>query len=63
MDGLGEGIIPCQGWFKFCPDRSKYVYWDPFHLTEAANLIVARHVMDGDLTYMSPMNLRQLGQS
>ncbi|CAN6551231.1 unnamed protein product [Malus baccata var. baccata] len=43
---LGGGLIACQGSFKVCPDRSKYVYWDPLHLTEAANFIVARHVMD-----------------
>ncbi|TQD70996.1 hypothetical protein C1H46_043466 [Malus baccata] len=61
--GPRGGLILCNPLAKVCPDRSKYVFWDPFHLTEAGNLIAARHIMDGDLTYMSPMNLRQLMQS
>ncbi|KAI5349203.1 hypothetical protein L3X38_002090 [Prunus dulcis] len=61
--GSRGGLVPCNPLSKVCPNRSKYVFWDPFHLTDAACVVATRHVMDGDLTYMSPMNLRQLVQS
>ncbi|KAL6292962.1 hypothetical protein ACE6H2_001104 [Prunus campanulata] len=61
--GSRGGLVPCNPLSKVCPNRSKYVFWDPFHLTDAAGVAAARRVMDGDLTYMSPMNLRQLVQS
>ncbi|XP_021808648.1 GDSL esterase/lipase At4g16230-like [Prunus avium] len=61
--GSRGGMVPCNPLSKVCPNRSKYVFWDPFHLTDAACVVATRHIMDGDLTYMSPMNLRQLVQS
>ncbi|CAB4293128.1 unnamed protein product [Prunus armeniaca] len=57
------GLVPCNPLSKVCPDRSKYIFWDVFHLTDAANVIAARHIMDGGLNYTSPMNFRQLVQS
>ncbi|RXH80131.1 hypothetical protein DVH24_041278 [Malus domestica] len=60
--GPQGGLIPWTFLSKICPDRSKYLFWDPFHLTEAGNIIAARHMMDGNSTYMSPMNIRQLLQ-
>ncbi|XP_021808586.1 GDSL esterase/lipase At4g16230-like isoform X3 [Prunus avium] len=61
--GSRGGLVPCNPLSKICPDRSKYVFWDPYHLTDAANVIAVRHMMDGGLNYMSPMNFRQLVQS
>ncbi|KAI5579502.1 hypothetical protein POPTR_008G104700v4 [Populus trichocarpa] len=58
--GLHGGLIPCGILSQVCPDRSKYVFWDPFHLTETSYEIIAKHMMDGDLNYISPMNIRQL---
>uniref|UniRef100_A0A2P2J425 GDSL esterase/lipase At2g23540 n=1 Tax=Rhizophora mucronata TaxID=61149 RepID=A0A2P2J425_RHIMU len=43
-----------------CEDRSKHVFWDPYHPSEAANLIIAKQLVDGDTKYTSPMNLRRL---
>ncbi|XP_058084525.1 GDSL esterase/lipase At5g41890 [Magnolia sinica] len=43
-----------------CKDRSKYVFWDAYHPTEAANIIIAGKLLDGDETVASPINLRQL---
>ncbi|BFG14917.1 hypothetical protein CerSpe_011910 [Prunus speciosa] len=63
FSGSQGGLVPCNPLSKVCPNRSKYVFWDPFHLTDAACAVATRHIMDGDLTYMSPMNLRQLVQS
>ncbi|KAL4019199.1 hypothetical protein IC575_022844 [Cucumis melo] len=43
-----------------CDDRSKYVFWDAYHPTEAANIIIAKELLDGDETITSPINIRQL---
>ncbi|XVF27242.1 hypothetical protein REPUB_Repub14bG0089600 [Reevesia pubescens] len=51
------------GWTGFCKDRTKYVFWDTFHPTETANLIIAKHILDGSHKYVSPMNLRKLVNS
>ncbi|ERN08242.1 hypothetical protein AMTRI_Chr09g17750 [Amborella trichopoda] len=44
----------------FCDDRSKFVFWDVFHPTEAANNIIANKLLDGDKTSAFPFNIRQL---
>ncbi|XP_022977773.1 GDSL esterase/lipase At5g41890 [Cucurbita maxima] len=43
-----------------CDDRSKYVFWDAYHPTEAANIIIAKELLDGDETISAPINIRQL---
>ncbi|CAH2080247.1 unnamed protein product [Thlaspi arvense] len=43
-----------------CEDRSKFVFWDAYHPTEAANLIVAKALLDGDQTVTTPFNIRYL---
>lgn len=58
--GQFQGIIPCGPTSTMCADRSKHVFWDPYHPSEAANLIIAKQLLDGDTKYISPMNLRQL---
>ncbi|KAK1317809.1 GDSL esterase/lipase [Acorus calamus] len=39
---------------------TKHVFWDPYHPSEAANLVIAKYLIDGDTKYISPMNIRQL---
>ncbi|KAF8012446.1 hypothetical protein BT93_I0569 [Corymbia citriodora subsp. variegata] len=58
--GQFAGIVPCGPVSSLCSDRSKHVFWDPYHPSEAANLILAKQLVDGDTRYISPMNLRQL---
>ncbi|KAK7263068.1 hypothetical protein RJT34_30652 [Clitoria ternatea] len=58
--GQFAGIIPCGPTSSMCTDRYKHVFWDPYHPSEAANLILAKHLLDGDNRYISPFNLRQL---
>ena len=60
--GRFGGLTPCGPLSKVCSDRSKYVYWDPFHPTEATNVLIARRFMDGDTNDITPMNIRQLAQ-
>ncbi|KAK8575936.1 hypothetical protein V6N13_032750 [Hibiscus sabdariffa] len=61
--GRHGGLIPCVAVSRVCPDRRKYVFWDPFHPTESVFLIAAKHQMDGGLEYVSPINIRQLVNS
>ncbi|KAJ8764326.1 hypothetical protein K2173_006066 [Erythroxylum novogranatense] len=58
--GQFAGIIPCGPTSSMCQDRSKHVFWDPYHPSEAANLILAKQLIDGDAKYISPVNLRHL---
>ncbi|XP_065862849.1 GDSL esterase/lipase At5g41890 [Euphorbia lathyris] len=43
-----------------CEDRTKYVFWDAYHPTQNANLIIAKKLLDGDQTVTFPLNIRQL---
>ena len=43
-----------------CEDRSKYVFWDAYHPTEASNIIIAKQLLDGDESKAFPINIRQL---
>ncbi|XVF28200.1 hypothetical protein REPUB_Repub15cG0008400 [Reevesia pubescens] len=58
--GSFGGLIPCGPSSKVCPDRSKYVFWDPYHPSDAANFIVAKRLLDGNSNDISPTNIRQL---
>ncbi|KAK0606193.1 hypothetical protein LWI29_035032 [Acer saccharum] len=58
--GQFAGIVPCGPTSTMCEDRDKHVFWDPYHPSEAANLIVAKKLVDGEKKYISPVNLRQL---
>ncbi|KAL9364857.1 hypothetical protein Peur_042730 [Populus x canadensis] len=54
------GLIPCGPSSKVCFDRSKYVFWDPYHPSDAANVIIAKRLLDGDSNDISPLNIRRL---
>ncbi|XP_012457830.1 GDSL esterase/lipase At2g23540 [Gossypium raimondii] len=58
--GQYAGIIPCGPTSSMCKDRDKHVFWDPYHPSEAANLIIARQLLHGSTKYISPVNLEQL---
>jgi hypothetical protein len=45
---------------SLCDDRDKHVFWDPYHPSEAANVLLAKYIVDGDTKYISPINLRKL---
>ncbi|KAL2470265.1 GDSL esterase/lipase [Abeliophyllum distichum] len=61
--GVYGGLVPCGPTSKVCADRSKYVFWDPYHPSDAANSIIANRLLDGDSTDIWPMNIRQLMKS
>ncbi|KAM6571597.1 hypothetical protein CsatA_015677 [Cannabis sativa] len=63
LAGRFGGLIPCGPSSKVCLDRSKYVFWDAYHPSDASNVIIANHFLDGDTTFISPMNIRKLFSS
>ncbi|XP_059434591.1 GDSL esterase/lipase At4g16230-like [Corylus avellana] len=60
VSGRYGGLIPCGPPSKVCGDRSKYVFWDPYHPSDASNVIIARRLLDGDSNDITPINIRQL---
>ncbi|KAJ7955243.1 GDSL esterase/lipase [Quillaja saponaria] len=62
LAGRFGGLVPCNPTSKVCLVRSKHVFWDPYHPSDAANVIIARRLLDGDSHDVSPMNVRKLAQ-
>ncbi|CAN6289654.1 unnamed protein product [Urochloa humidicola] len=58
--GRFGGLVPCGPTSRYCADRSKYVFWDPYHPSDAANALIARRILDGGRADISPVNVRQL---
>ncbi|KAK1300201.1 GDSL esterase/lipase [Acorus calamus] len=59
--GRNNGQITCLPFQQPCPDQSKYLFWDAFHPTEAANVIYARKAYGStDCSEVYPMNIKQL---
>ncbi|KAJ7513895.1 hypothetical protein O6H91_05G029000 [Diphasiastrum complanatum] len=58
--GPYAGLIPCFPLSPVCPDRSISFFWDPYHPSDAGNVILGNKFLDGDLTDAYPMNIRQL---
>ncbi|KAF9590493.1 hypothetical protein IFM89_035466 [Coptis chinensis] len=61
--GRFGGLVPCGPPSKVCQDRSKFVFWDPYHPSEASNVIIAKRLMDGDPNDIFPKNIRKLAQA
>ncbi|XP_039053847.1 GDSL esterase/lipase At4g16230-like [Hibiscus syriacus] len=61
--GRHGGLIPCTEMSRVCSDRTKYLFWDPFHPTESAILIATKYMLDGGPEYVSPVNINQLTNS
>ncbi|KAK1435906.1 hypothetical protein QVD17_01679 [Tagetes erecta] len=60
VTGKHGGLVPCGPTSKVCPNRSKYVFWDPYHPSDASNSIIAKRLLEGDINDISPLNLRAL---
>lgn len=58
--GRYGGLFPCGPPSSVCVDRSKYVFWDSFHPSEAANSIIAGRLLNGDADDIWPINIREL---
>ncbi|KAJ7982742.1 GDSL esterase/lipase [Quillaja saponaria] len=60
--GRNNGQITCLPLQQPCEDRRKYLFWDAFHPTEMANILLAKATYNGDSqsSYTYPMNIQQL---
>ncbi|KAI3506023.1 hypothetical protein L1887_28376 [Cichorium endivia] len=61
--GSHGGLLPCLPHAKICPDRTKYVFWDSYHVSDSVNVIIAKRLMDGDFDDISPVNIRALSHT
>jgi len=60
--GLGpyNGAIPCIPTIIPCPDRSAYLFWDPFHPTDKSNSLIGNSFFSGGLDAIEPINVEQV---
>ncbi|MCL7050974.1 hypothetical protein MKW94_017704 [Papaver nudicaule] len=59
--GRNNGEITCLPLQRPCADRHKYLFWDAFHPTEAANIILGKKAFSSNsATDVYPMNIQQL---
>ncbi|KAL5221335.1 hypothetical protein ABZP36_026048 [Zizania latifolia] len=62
--GRNNGQITCLPLQRPCNDRSKYIFWDAFHPTEAANRIYAAKAFNSTSSADAyPINISQLAAS
>nr|XP_009770267.1 PREDICTED: GDSL esterase/lipase At1g33811 isoform X2 [Nicotiana sylvestris] len=61
--GRNNGQITCLPLQQPCEDRSKYIFWDAFHPTEVANIILAKKSFSSiSKTFAYPINIQQLAR-
>ncbi|KAL4184042.1 hypothetical protein AMTRI_Chr11g158050 [Amborella trichopoda] len=61
--GRNNGQVTCLPFQQPCSNRTEYIFWDAFHPTEAANIILAQKAYASK--YCSdayPINIRQLAK-
>ncbi|KAM7266199.1 hypothetical protein ACFE04_004096 [Oxalis oulophora] len=59
--GRNNGQITCLPLQQPCRDRQKYLFWDAFHPTEMANLLLAQASFSSQTqSYTYPINIQQL---
>jgi phospholipase/lecithinase/hemolysin len=51
---------PCLPLFAYCSNRSNHVFWDPWHPTEAANVLLVDAFLSGDRALLGPWTLDEL---
>lgn len=58
--GTYKGLLPCTPLSSLCTDRTNYVFWDPYHTSDKANVILSNRFFYGDSSFARPMNIQQL---
>ncbi|KAL0391646.1 UNVERIFIED_CONTAM: GDSL esterase/lipase [Sesamum radiatum] len=59
--GRNNGQITCLPLQTPCDDRRKYLFWDAFHPTEVANILLAKKAYSSkSKSYAYPINIQQL---
>ncbi|KAH1128603.1 hypothetical protein AAZX31_06G302700 [Glycine max] len=57
--GRNNGQITCLPLQQPCENRQKYLFWDAFHPTELANILLAKATYSSQ-SYTYPINIQQL---
>ncbi|KAG0586229.1 hypothetical protein KC19_2G074000 [Ceratodon purpureus] len=57
--GRFKGVIPCVQILSPCTDRFEYLFWDPYHPTDKANVWLSNKFWQG-AEYTYPMTVQQL---
>nr|AFK40262.1 unknown [Lotus japonicus] len=57
--GRNNGQITCLPLQQPCENREKYLFWDAFHPTELANILLAKATYSSQ-SYTYPINIQQL---
>ena len=61
--GRNNGQVTCLPFQTPCANRDEYLFWDAFHPTEAANILVGRRAYSAALpSDVYPVDLRTLAQ-
>lgn len=61
--GRNRGQITCLPFQTPCQNRNEYVFWDAFHPSEAANIIIARRSYNAETPDDAyPIDIRRLAQ-
>ncbi|KAJ0966180.1 hypothetical protein J5N97_027318 [Dioscorea zingiberensis] len=60
--GIGDmnAQLTCIPLSTYCSDRTKFVFWDPYHPTETAAGLLANTAVNGAPPFVFPINARQL---
>lgn len=58
--GRNNGQITCLPLQEACRDRTKYLFWDAFHPTDAANVGFGKATFSSGTRYTHPINIQQL---
>lgn len=58
--GRNQGQITCLPYQFPCLDRSKYIFWDAFHPTQAVDAILAERAYYGPPSDCYPINVKQM---
>ncbi|KAJ7296162.1 hypothetical protein O6H91_Y140100 [Diphasiastrum complanatum] len=58
--GAFNGLFVCTAVSSLCPNRSSYIFWDPFHPTDTVNTLIAKRIFTGPPSDISPVNVSKL---
>jgi phospholipase/lecithinase/hemolysin len=58
--GNYNGVIPCVTGEIPCTNRNEYLFWDPYHPTEAVAYQIAQAFYSGPPSAINPINIQQL---
>ncbi|RAL54267.1 hypothetical protein DM860_001395 [Cuscuta australis] len=58
--GTNMGQMTCIPFYPPCGNRTQYIFWDAFHMTQNVNAVLAQRAYSGPPTDNYPINVQQL---